>query len=354
MGFEIRRIEIERKTYKLVKTFRISLGAMSESTVIQIRLILNGGTVGLGEASPSFKISGEYLNSVETALRELSQEFIGEDVRNYRVLFDRIDEMFRTFPSAKSALQYAILDALTAEYGLTPFEFFGGAKRKIVSDKTVGIDDVNTMVEDAKNIKGEGFRTIKIKIDSVDFALDVVPKIADATGNIGYIVDANQALKPKEAVEVAEKLHSLGVNVLVLEQPVFKHDYDGLRFVRERSPFPVAADESLYTRYDAFKLARDECVDVFNIKLMKSGLSDGMAIVEIARSAGITLMIGCMGESSLGITQSIDFAAGLGYFTYLDLDCPFLHAEDSKYRGYIRDGDELTVLDREEREKLKD
>jgi len=52
-----------------------------------------------------------------------------------------------------------------------------------------------------------------------------------------------------------------------------------------------------------------EAVDYINIKLMKCGISDALSIVELANTANIKLMIGCMGESSLGINQSIHFSS---------------------------------------------
>jgi len=135
----------------------------------------------------------------------------------------------------------------------------------------------------------------------------------------------------------------------LLEQPVHRKDYDGLKLVRQSSPYPVAADESVFEKYDAFKLIQNGCVDYINIKLMKSGLSDALAIVEMAKSAGVGLMIGCMGESSLGITQSVDFAAGTGAFTYHDLDSSLMLKEDNPLKGFEREKNELRILGRDKR-----
>ena len=349
LAFKIQAFEVTKKTYEYSKPFKISLGAHYESVNIEVKVVLDDGTYGLGEASPSFLISSETPSIVETGLKELCQSLVGKDVRNYRALFNETDTIFKAIPSAKAAVQYAIIDALTTSLGITPFEFFGGAKGSIFTDKTVGIGEIEDMVEEAKKIYSEGFRTIKIKVESIETGVESVEKIAEVTNNTGYIVDANQAFKAKEAIELANKLYIKGVNVLLLEQPVHRKDYDGLKLVRQSSPYPVAADESVFEKYDAFKLIQDGCVDYINIKLMKSGLSDALAIVEMAKSAGVGLMIGCMGESSLGITQSVDFAAGTGAFTYHDLDSSLMLKEDNPLKGFEREKNELRILGRDKR-----
>ncbi|MGB9833056.1 MAG: enolase C-terminal domain-like protein, partial [Caldisericum exile] len=110
---------------------------------------------------------------------------------------------------------------------------------------------------------------------------------------------------------------------------------EGLKFVRFNSPYPVAADESIKTQIDALNLVKNEAVDFFNIKLMKSGISSALAIVEIAKSANIGLMIGAMAETSIGINQSVHFALGVGGFKFFDLDTIFLLNEERFEGNFI-------------------
>nr|WP_240739510.1 enolase C-terminal domain-like protein [Marinitoga lauensis] len=147
-----------------------------------------------------------------------------------------------------------------------------------------------------------------------------------------YIVDANMGYTPKQAIEFAKVLYSKGVNIDLFEQPVVATDFEGLKFVRFNSPFPVGADESAKTKYDVLRLIKLEAVDFINIKLMKSGISDALAIVEMVKAANLQLMIGCMGESSIGINQSVNFALGTGAFVFHDLDSAIMLKEE-KFRG---------------------
>jgi L-alanine-DL-glutamate epimerase-like enolase superfamily enzyme len=105
-----------------------------------------------------------------------------------------------------------------------------------------------------------------------------------------------------------------------------------MRFVKDHTSVPVAADESVFTSSDAINVVRTGCADVINIKLMKSGIIEALDIVAIARSANIRLMIGCMLETSLALGCSVHFAAGLGCFDYIDLD-PHIDPEKGPFTG---------------------
>ncbi|GAB6189991.1 hypothetical protein JCM30566_17330 [Marinitoga arctica] len=189
------------------------------------------------------------------------------------------------------------------------------------------------MVKDAKEIFHSGFTTIKIKVgEDLRKDIEVLEEIYKNTKGAKYIVDANIGYTPKQAIEFVKTLYSKNIEINLFEQPVVSTDYDGLKFVRFNSPFPVGADESAKTKYDVLKLIKMEAVDFINIKLMKSGISDALAIVEMVKSANLQLMIGCMGESSIGINQSVNFALGTGAFVFHDLDSALMLKED-KFRG---------------------
>jgi len=109
-----------------------------------------------------------------------------------------------------------------------------------------------------------------------------------------------------------------------IEQPTHPDDLEGLKFVREHSELPIIADESVKCATDIPALVG--CVDGVNIKLVKcGGLLEAMRIIHVARAHGLQIMIGCMIESSLGITAAAHLTP---LVDYADLDGHLLIAND--------------------------
>lgn len=326
----IKDIKLIPTRYRYLKPFHIANSITSEVENIEIEVLTEDGFVGLGEASPSFRVNGETSKSVLSFISKI-EEIKGIDVRNWRRIFDITDNLISA-PSLKAGLQFAVIDAMCREIGIGVWEFFGGATNTIETDKTVSIGGLKERIEDAIKIKKEGFRIVKIKVgenlyEDIEAVYEIHKKV-----KMRYIIDANMGYTSKQAVYFAKKIYSYGIDIELFEQPVNMHDIEGLRYVRFNSPFPVCADESARTKYDVMRLIKEDAVDFVNIKLMKCGISDALAIVDICKVAGKGLMIGCMSESSIGVNQSVQFACGTGAFDYCDLDS-HLMMNEKNYRG---------------------
>ena len=126
-----------------------------------------------------------------------------------------------------------------------------------------------------------------------------------------------------------------------VEQPVAQHDIDGLRFVRARSKLPIIADESCLVATDVPRLAG--AVDGVNLKLAKCGsLREALRIIHTARSFGMSVMAGCMIESSLGISAVAQLAPLLDH---ADFDGAALLAHDPFSGASIENG-QIQLTDR--------
>ncbi len=106
---------------------------------------------------------------------------------------------------------------------------------------------------------------------------------------------------------------------------------------------PVAADESVANARDALRIATEGLAQVINIKPMKCGLVEALAIAAVAKAAGIGLMIGGMVEAKLAMSASACLAAGLGGFSFVDLDTPLFLADDPFEGGYEQAGERLDL-----------
>lgn len=338
---KISDIKLTLKTYQYDKPFHITGGVSSSSTNIEVEIMLNNGIKGFGEASPSYRVNGEKPEMIMSMESFIKQTLAGMDVKNYKQIFNVTDKLF-ALPSLKAAVQFAVLDALCESIGIEVYQLLGANIKEIETDKTVGIDSFENRINELKEIIKQGFNYIKIKVgENLKGDIDFLLSAKDLIKNKKIIVDANMGYTAKQAICFANELHKNGLDINVFEQPVHMSDFDGLKFVRFNCPYPVAADESAKTKYDVLRLIKEDAVDYINIKLMKSGISDALAIVEIAKAANKRLMIGCMGESSIGINQSVHFALGTGAFDFYDLDS-HLMIKDEKFNGkFIQNGKKM-------------
>ncbi len=332
----IKGLEFVSEEFDYYVPFHITGSVATSSKVITVRLILDNGIVGLGQASRSFRVNGEVFEGLMKYQHEMLDKIDGMDVRNYKRIFDQIDKFSRTAPSLKAAVQFAVLDGLSQTVKLPVYQLLGGRKDFVESDLTIGIDTLENTVSRAKDAYDKGFNVLKLKVgENLKHDIDRVLAVSEATQGAGYIVDANLGYTAKEAIQFSDVMYKNSVNIRIFEQPVDVYDFDGMRLVRNNSYYPIGADETCKTKYDAMRLVREDCVDFINIKLMKSGISDALAIVEIAQSANKKLMIGCMGEAGIGIGQSVHFACGTGAFAYHDLDSCFMtkNCEEIRFRS---------------------
>jgi len=148
---------------------------------------------------------------------------------------------------------------------------------------------------------------------------------------ISIVVDANQGWEVADALEFIDGIR--GHRPYLIEQPVKRWDMEGLRRIRERSPSPLSADESLTTIQDAAMLIRERAIDAFSIKVSKNGgLDKSRQIAMVADAFGLRCLMNSMLE--FGITQAASLQLGCTLPNLLDLG----HA----YGSVVRMSDDIT------------
>ncbi len=335
------RVEIVRA--RLRRPFVTALGERLFTENAALTLRLAGGAVGYGEASTSLAMKSLTAAALTRALRALAALARGRDARDWRALSERAWRRFPDLGPAVAAFESALLSALAREAGLPLAHFFGGAARSLETDLTISASrDPALAAEAAAEAARAGFTTLKVKVGGAaadDLAR--VRAVAAAAPGARLILDGNQGLTPRGALELLERAARLGAKVVLLEQPVRKDDERGLLFVARRSPVPVAADESAATPAQAARLLDSGAATAVNVKLAKSGVARGLEICALARAAGVPLMIGCMAETAPGLSSSVHLALGTGFFRFVDLDSDVLLVQDPAARlraGWTRRG----------------
>jgi L-Ala-D/L-Glu epimerase len=320
----------------LLQPFRTSLGVHEALENILFSVTLNNGIQGYGEAAIAPHITGETVKATFRNLEKARVLCEGRKVEYFEQISEHLHQVFPKNAAAIAAVETALLDAFTRDKKIPLWRYFGTSARVLKSDITLVLCDLKETQRSVKKFYGWGFRAFKVKIGH-DLDLDLkrllaVKKLAPGSS---VTVDANQGYSVEEILKFLDLLKKNNVRINLLEQPVKKNDWEGLREISRSTSVLVCADESVGTLKDAQKAVKFKLAPVFNIKIMKCGLLHAAAIARLARKNKIKLMIGGMMETSIAMTASAHLAAGLGCFDYIDLDTPFFIKNAAKRNPFL-------------------
>ena len=306
----------------LVQPFVTALGRLDVLETVIVRVADGHGNEGWGEAVPKPRIVGETSESIRAALGLIAEKLLGEDPRRIDRTVRLMDEAISRNTASKAGVDIAIHDLLGKYWNEPLWRLLGGARCEPLStDMTVGLQGVETSVDQARDWVTQGFRTLKVKVGGAPHEeAQRVRAIRDAVGeDVTIRLDANQAWTVPEAIR-ALKL-TTDCEVEFVEQPVPAPDIAGLKRVRQAIDIPIMADESVHGPEDALRIVREGAADCLNIKLTKTGgFVNARRIATIADAAGLPCMVGGMFESDLAATAAVHFAAATGNATFRDLD----------------------------------
>ncbi|MDF2751542.1 MAG: dipeptide epimerase [Gaiellaceae bacterium] len=313
-------LQAEIVTLRLAETFVIAREASDEEDVVHVEL-RHDGVSGFGEAAPIAR----YEESAASALAFVEQhaELLGDDPFALEATGARLAELPGEH-AAKSALDAALHDLQGKLLGVPVWRLLGLPRTGPPTSWTVWLGDPDDMARRAERASLR-FSRLKLKLGGGD-GLDVerVRAVRRVT-ELPLQVDVNEWWSLDEALEALPLLAELGVEYC--EQPLRAGD-EGGRTLKERSPIPVYVDEDCHTLADV--AACTAIAHGITIKLAKSGgIREALRMAHAARGLGLGVMLGCMVESSLGISAGCVVAP---LCDHVDLDGNLLLARDP-WRG---------------------
>ncbi len=313
--------------------FRIARGGRSNWEHLVVTLEHEGRT-GRGEVAAT-AYYGENAATAAAAL-EAWRPHLPADPWDSAGFERRALGVLRGQSAAWSALDTALWDLRGQAAGVPLWKLWGLDPATLpASSFTLGLADWETTAR--KLDEAKAYPILKIKVGGAD-DLGTVRRIRERSTQV-LRVDANAGWTRDQALRLLPALADLGVEFV--EQPLPPEDLEGLRWLHARSPLPLYVDEGCHRATDVAALA-DRASGVV-VKLAKTGgPTEALRLIHAARAHGLSLMLGCMVESSLGITA----AAHLGpLFDTLDLDGHWLLAVDP-FEGVGGGEGRLTLPDR--------
>jgi L-alanine-DL-glutamate epimerase-like enolase superfamily enzyme len=311
-------LNYEPITLTLETPFRIAHGTSEARHNVLVR-IGDGEHEGVGEAAP-------VRQHHET--QTLVLDYLASLAENWPPADDpfQLEENLAALPSgsqaARAALDIALHDLAGQKLGVPLYRLFGlSPERAPQTSFTIGLGTVEEVQAKAR-AAAANFSILKLKLGhDTQHALALVRAVRAVT-DACLVADANCAWTQDQALQLLPALAELGLEWI--EQPLPEDDLGGLRRIHQASPLPIFADEPVRTARDIPRLA--DCVDGVNIKVQKAGgLREALRLIAVARAHDLQVMLGCMVETSVGITAAAHLAP---LVDWADLDGNLLVTND--------------------------
>ncbi|WP_215225555.1 dipeptide epimerase [Echinicola shivajiensis] len=310
------KLQVFVKQLPLKHTFTIAHQSRDVQETLIVKL-QDGDLYGLGESTTN-PFYGMTVENMSAALEEARPIVEKDEWESPEQLWEMCKEIFAKNPFAQCALDLAAWDLFTKNKGLKLYEYLKLDPADIpTTNFTIGIASTEKMVEKMKEMD---WPLYKIKLGT-DHDMEIIRELRKHTDSV-FRIDANCAWTADQAISYSEELKKL--NVEFMEQPLGKDDLEGMKQVFQYSQLPVIADESCIIESDVVK-----CHGLFhgiNVKLVKAGgITPGLRMIYKAKELGMKTMVGCMTESSVGISAIAHIAPLLDY---VDMDGAMLLSKD--------------------------
>ncbi len=328
------RFKLEYEKLELVPSHPFTIARGTKETVPNVLLKLTAdGITGLGEAGPNSRYN-EDADSVITFLKRLPVSFFDE-INSAEKLRKKLQQIDHPVQSAKTAVEMAWLDWWGKSQGQPLWKLWDAPSQKTPPTSfTIGLDEIDVMQQKVKGAKDYPILKVKLGTNRDEEIINGIREVSDQI----IRVDANEGWEDLDMAK--QQIRFLAdQNVEFIEQPMLASCKEELVKLKKWSPLPIVADESFVGREYMDEIA--EQFDGINIKLQKVGsLVEALELIKKARERDLEVMIGCMIESSLGISAG----ALLGTWAdYVDLDGHLLISNDP-FSGLILTDEKEIVL----------
>lgn len=314
---------------------------------VVVAVELSTGQIGYGETLPRPYVTGENVDSVVDAIRDVFVDaLLDYHPDTFWDALETVDSLpwkdgtGQRVPAARAAVEIALLDASLKAFGRDLDDVvrwlglprFGrpGSLRHVRYSGVLAASDLRRTMRQLRWMYWGGLRDFKLKVGVAqdhDRLAHVGAYLRRALegGKASLRLDANGAWSFDEAVRWFDQAPP--VPVTAIEQPMPRGHDDHLPDLKERIQIPLMHDESLISLEDAHRLLNLGVADGFNIRISKcGGLIPSLRIASFASNKHIRFQLGCMvGETS------ILSAAGVGFIGV----CPGLTWAEGCYGRFL-------------------
>lgn len=280
----------------------------------------DSGVQGLGEISITYPQIGFSL--CHAARKLLAPRLVGLDplaLPQALAVIDRALAGELSAPYLRAAFEMALLDLAGRYYGIPVYQLLGGKAREAVP-LAWGIyqKSPEEMAADAAAGVAAGFHSIKLKVGrQLTEDVAAVRAVARTIGDVPLRLDANMAWRSVPEAATAIRALAAEGRLAWVEQPLGRANLAGMRALRQMSPVPIMADESLQTLRDVYAVAQAEAADVFNVYIVEAGgLLAAAHIFAFASALDIPCILGSQAELGIGTAAAAHLGVAVADLPY--------------------------------------
>lgn len=304
-------------------------GRLQEVYHVLVRVRLSDGSMGVAEAPPRPTIYGETVSSIVSVVRdELAPRLIGLDLQTAAAVWQEslspigADRLHQPWPvwikrlyevknnqTAKGAVDMALHHALAQSQGISLAQHLGASQEQVRVSYILGMGERETMLAEAQQVVSQGVRVLKVKVGQ-EWEKDcaAIHALHQSLGSdVHLYADANEGFTPPQAAQRLVALAEMGL--LYCEEPLPVHLIRERAALRAAGHLPLIGDDSCFSLADQQRELALDTFDILNIKTARTGFSESISMLALARSRGKGVMVGSQASAGLGTLGAAHFSA---------------------------------------------
>ena len=293
------------------KPLKFASGEVHTAEHVLVRVYTDDGVVGVAEAPPRPFTYGETQAGIVAVIAQIfAPQLVGLTLLEREVAGARLARTVGN-PTAKSAVDMAMWDALARTLELPVTDLLGGYTDRMRVSHMLGFDDPAQMVAEAERMRDTyGIGTFKVKVGRRPVALDtaVVRALRDRFGeSVELYVDGNRGWSAAESLRAMREMADL--DLLFAEELCPADDVLGRRWLVEKLDVPFIADESVPTPADVTREVLGGSATAVSIKTARTGFTQSQRVHHLAEGLGLEVVMGNQIDGQIGTACAVAFGA---------------------------------------------
>ncbi|WP_426118312.1 mandelate racemase/muconate lactonizing enzyme family protein [Kocuria sp. LHG3120] len=312
---KIQRVEAIPYEIPYVTPLKFASGEVVTADHVLVRIITDDGIVGTADTPPRPYTYGETQKSIVAVVEDLfAPQLVGLDVLDREKVQAVLARTVHN-QTAKGAVDIALWDVIGQFLGQPVTRLLGGFTDSMRVSHMLGFKPAQELLDLALEFRETyGITTFKLKTGRHPIGLDVeaAAVLREGLGEDAELyMDANRGWTANEAMEVLRRTADLGLQFL--EEPDDAREVLGRRRLVERSPIPIAADESAPNLGEAAKEILTGGANLLAVKTARSGFTEAAKIVGMAEGMGVDVYVGNQIDTQVGTIASVVFGAAFAH-----------------------------------------